>query len=156
MIRLAVNGTAFELDVSPDTPLLYVLRNDLDLSGPKFGCGLGQCGACAVLVDGDATRSCVTPAGAVSDKPITTLEGLGTPEAPHPLQSAFMRHQAMQCGYCINGMIMTAAGLLERDPDASADTIRAALAGNICRCSAHARILAAVEDAAREMADAPA
>jgi len=156
MIRLAVNGELFELDVSPDTPLLYVLRNDIGLSSPKFGCGLSQCGACTVLVNGEAIRSCITPTGSIGDKKVVTLEGLGAPESPHPLQEAFIRHQAMQCGYCANGMIMTAAGLLDRQPDASPNDIRIALSANICRCSAHARILAAIEDAAREMANDPA
>lgn len=149
MIR--VNGEIRESAAGPDTPLLYVLRNDLGLNGPKFGCGLGQCGACTVLVDGEAVRSCVMPLAAVEGGEITTLEGLGNRAAPHALQNAFIRHQAMQCGYCGNGMIMTAAALLRRNPDPSDAEIVDALAGNLCRCAVHGRILAAVRDAAREL-----
>lgn len=152
MIR--VNGHNRESPAEPDTPLLYVLRNDFGLNGPKFGCGLGQCGACTVLVDGEAVRSCITPVAAVEGSEVTTLEGLGDRTAPHALQRAFIRHQAMQCGYCSNGMIMTAAALLRHTPDPSDAEIVDALAGNLCRCATHSRILAAVRDAARELRDA--
>ena len=117
-----------------DTPLLYVLRNDLELNGAKFGCGLAQCGACTVLVDGRATRSCVTPIGTLGESEITTIEGLGTIENPHPLQRAFVEEQAAQCGYCINGMIMTAKELLDRTPKPTEADVRAALDANLCRC----------------------
>lgn len=151
MIR--VNGAWRDSEAEPETPLLYVLRNDFGLNGPKFGCGLGQCGACTVLVDGAAVRSCVTPLAAVEGGEVTTLEGLGDRSAPHPLQSAFIRHQAMQCGYCSNGMIVTAAALLRRNLDPSDAEITDALAGNLCRCAVHTRILAAVREAARELRD---
>ena len=152
LYRLNVNGQPREATVEADTPLLYVLRNDLELNGAKFGCGLGQCGSCTVLVDGQPERSCRVPVGAVADKPITTLEGLGTPDAPHPLQKAFIDEQAMQCGYCINGMIMSAKALLDRNPRPDATAIRAALEGNLCRCGSHNRIVRAIERAARELA----
>jgi nicotinate dehydrogenase subunit A len=152
LYRLNVNGQPREVTVEADTPLLYVLRNDLELNGAKYGCGLGQCGACAVLIDGQPARSCVIAAGTVGEKPVTTLEGLGTPDAPHPLQKAFIEEQAMQCGYCINGMILTAKALLDRNRHPDADAIRAALDGNLCRCGSHNRIVRAIERAAREMA----
>lgn len=129
-------------------PLLYVLRNDLGLNGPKFGCGLGQCGSCTVLLDGTPVRSCVTPLSAAVGREVTTLEGLGTPDQPHPLQQAFLEEQAAQCGYCISGMIMTAAGLLKRVPKPTDLQIREALSGNLCRCGTHVRILRAVKRAA--------
>jgi nicotinate dehydrogenase subunit A len=151
-IELTVNGKTHSLRVSPDTPLLYVLRNDLELNGAKFGCGLAQCGACTVLVDGNAVRSCSYPVGAVAAKPVTTIEGLGTAQKPHPVQKAFIAEQAAQCGYCINGMVMTAAALLKRNPSPDDTSIRQALAGNLCRCGTHLRILRAVARAAREMA----
>jgi nicotinate dehydrogenase subunit A len=145
---LNVNGRTVSVTVDdPDTPLLYVLRNELGLHGPRFGCGLGQCGACTVHVDGTATRSCVTPLSAVSGR-IVTLEGLGTDAAPHPLQRAFVEEQAVQCGYCINGMIMQAAALLGRNPKPSEDEIKAELANNLCRCGTHLRIVRAVTRAA--------
>jgi nicotinate dehydrogenase subunit A len=147
--EIFVNGKRHRVTAAPDTPLLYVLRNDLGLNGPKFGCGLSQCGACTVHLGGDAVRSCVTPLSAVGTRPVTTLEGLGTPERPHPLQAAFIDEQAAQCGYCINGMIMTAAALLKKTPRPSETQIRAALAGNLCRCGTHMRILRAVQRAAR-------
>jgi len=148
-ITLEVNGTSQTLDVAdPDMPLLYALRNDLGLHGPKFGCGLGQCGACTVLIDGAATRSCLIPLGKVGQRAITTLEGLGTPEQPHKLQAAFIAEQATQCGYCANGMIMAAAALLARNWHPSEQQVRDELAGNLCRCGAHARILRAVLRAA--------
>ena len=147
-IALTVNGKAVDVSVDDDAmPLLYALRNDLDLHGPRFGCGLGQCGACTVHVDGKAVRSCVTPISAVKGKSITTLEGLGTDANPHPLQVAFVDEQAVQCGYCINGMIMQAADFLKTNPKPSEDEIRAALANNICRCGTHTRIIAAVKRA---------
>lgn len=130
------------------TPLLYVLRNDLGLSGPRFGCGLGQCGACSVLIDGNVTRACVIPAASVQGTAITTLEGLGQPDSPHPVQAAFVAEQAAQCGYCSNGMILAAAALLERNPNPSDAEIRQALDGHLCRCGTHTRILRAVRRAA--------
>ena len=147
---LHVNGrdNAVELD-DPETPLLYVLRDKLALHGPKFGCGLGQCGSCAVLVDGQAMRSCMIKAAAVADKKITTLEGLGSPEAPSKVQAAFIAEAAAQCGYCTNGMIMTATALLERNKSPSEAEIRNALAGNLCRCGSHVRVIAAVQRAAK-------
>ena len=151
-IELIVNGRTQRLGVPHSTPLLYVLRNDLALNGAKFGCGLGQCGACTVLVDGKAVRSCSFPVGAAQGKAVTTIEGLGSAENPHPLQQAFIAEQAAQCGYCINGMVMTAAALLERDRAPDDTAIRRALAGNLCRCGTHRRILRAVARAAREMA----
>lgn len=134
--------------MEPATPLLYVLRNDLGLSGPRFGCGLGQCGACSVLIDGNVTRSCLIPAASVQGAAITTLEGLGQPDSPHPVQAAFVAEQAAQCGYCSNGMILAAAALLERNPNPSDAEIRQALDGHLCRCGTHTRILRAVRRAA--------
>ena len=147
--NLRVNGVARTVSVEPDTPLLYVLRNDLDLNGPRFGCGLSQCGACTVLLDGKATRSCVTPVAAVGNAAVTTLEGLGSAERPHPLQQAFIEEQAAQCGYCANGMIMTAKALLERTPQPTEAQVRKALAANLCRCGAPNRIVRAVLRAAK-------
>jgi nicotinate dehydrogenase subunit A len=143
-ISLKVNGKARSVNAEPDTPLLYVLRNDLELNGAKFGCGLSQCGACTVLVNGVATRSCVTPIGGLGNAEVTTIEGLGTVEKPHPLQAAFIEEQAAQCGYCINGMIMSAAELLKRNPHPNEDDVRTALAANLCRCGTHNRIIRAV------------
>lgn len=154
MIRLDVNGNALSLDVEPDTPLLYVLREDLKLNGPKFGCGLSQCGACTVLVDGAAVRSCSFPVTRAVGRKVTTLEGLGSSARPHPVQRAFIEEQALQCGYCINGMIMASAALLGRTPKPSERDIRQALAGILCRCGAHPRILRAVRRAAALMAKA--
>ena len=147
---LRVNGASRTVRTDADTPLLYVLRNDLELNGPKFGCGLAQCGACTVHIDGRAARSCVTPVSALAGKNVTTLEGLGTLDKPHPLQQAFLDEQAAQCGYCTNGMIMTATALLKRKPHPSEADIRAALAGNLCRCGSHVRVIAAVLRAAKE------
>ena len=147
-IEINVNGRTTSVDVDPATPLLYVLRNDLRLNGPRFGCGLGQCGACAVLVNGTPVRSCVTPASAAEGNEITTLEGLGTPSEPHPVQAAFIAEQAAQCGYCSNGMILSAAALLERNANPSDAQIREALETYLCRCGAHTRILKAVRRAA--------
>lgn len=151
-IEIVVNGKQHRISVPGDTPLLYVLRNDLELNGAKFGCGLGQCGACTVVVDGDAVRSCSFSVEQAAGKKITTIEGLGTVEKLHPLQKAFIDEQAAQCGYCINGMVMTAKALLDRTPKPSDGNIRDALANNLCRCGTHARILRAVARAAREMA----
>jgi nicotinate dehydrogenase subunit A len=148
---LKVNGTSHSTPAEPDTPLLYVLRNDLFLGGAKFGCGLAQCGACTVLVDGKATRSCVTPIGALGTAEITTIEGLGTAEKPHPLQQAFIDEQAAQCGYCINGMIMKAKELLDLKPQPTDADVREALAGHLCRCGTHNRIVAAVVRAGKQM-----
>ena len=145
----SVNGSVRSVESSdPDQPLLYVLRNALGLTGTKFGCGLGQCGACTVIVDGDAVRSCLTPVSAVVGRKVTTLEGLGTPDKPHPVQVAFIAEQAAQCGYCANGMVMTSAALLARQPNATLDDAKQALAGNLCRCGTHHRILRAVMRAA--------
>jgi nicotinate dehydrogenase subunit A len=150
VVSLTVNGTVHSVTADLDTPLLYVLRNDLGLNAAKFGCGLGQCGACTVLIDGAASRSCVMPIGALAQSEITTLEGLGTLEQPHPLQSAFMAEQAAQCGYCIAGMVMRAQALLERNPRPSEREIREAMAVNLCRCGTHMRILAAVRRASAQ------
>lgn len=147
---LTVNGTPQEVEAEADSPLLYVLRNQLGLNGPKFGCGLTQCGACTVHVNGEAVRSCMAPVGDLEGAQITTLEGLGTAENPHPVQQAFIDEQAVQCGYCINGMIMTAAAFLDKNPNPSDSDIRKALAGNLCRCGTHARILRAVKRAASQ------
>ena len=151
MIMLRVNGKSRTLDVEPDTPLLYVLRNDLELNGPKFGCGLAQCGACTVLVDGKPVRSCVTPVSAAAKGQVTTIEGLGTPERLHPLQRAFIEEQACQCGYCGNGMVMSAKALLDRNPRPSEAQIKAALDGHLCRCASHNRIVRAVQRAAQAL-----
>jgi nicotinate dehydrogenase subunit A len=151
MVTLLVNGVTHTLDVDPDTPLLYVLRNDLRFHGPKFGCGLAQCGACTVLVDGVASRSCVTPVSAAERLKITTLEGLGSVAKPHPIQKAFIEEQAAQCGYCINGMIMTAKALLDRNHTPTDTAIKQALAGNLCRCGTHLRIVRAIRRAAQAM-----
>jgi nicotinate dehydrogenase subunit A len=148
-INLTVNDKEVQLDVDPDTPLLFALRNDLTLNGPKFGCGVAQCGACTVLVDGSPVRSCVMPVASVAGRAILTLEGLGSRERPHPLQAAFIKEQAMQCGYCANGMMMTAAALLKKNKSPTDAQIRSALRGNLCRCGAHGRIVRAVGEAAR-------
>ena len=149
-INLKVNGVSRPVPAEPDTPLLYVLRNDLELNGAKYGCGLAQCGACTVLVDGKATRSCVTPIGTLGNSEITTIEALGTIEKPHALQKAFIDEQAAQCGYCINGMIMSAKELLDRIPQPSEQEVREGLAANLCRCGTHGRIIRAVLRAARD------
>jgi len=150
-ITLHVNGEDRIATLSdPDTPLLYVLRDDLALRGPKFGCGLGQCGACMVLIEGEAVRSCIIGAADSQGQSITTLEGLGSPDRPSPMQAAFIAEQAAQCGYCTNGMIMTTTALLTRTPHPAEDDVRAALAGNLCRCGSHARVIAAVMRAASE------
>jgi nicotinate dehydrogenase subunit A len=144
LFTLKVNGAACSVKVEPDTPLLYVLRNDLKLSGAKFGCGLAQCGACSVLVDGMERRSCVHPVSAVGKSSITTIEGLGTPHQPSALQSAFIHEQAGQCGYCSNGMIIAAQALLARNPKPSESDVKQALEGHLCRCGTHNRIVRAV------------
>ncbi|WP_151633295.1 (2Fe-2S)-binding protein [Noviherbaspirillum aerium] len=151
-LPLNVNGEQHDLEVPHDAPLLYVLRNDLCLNGPKYGCGLGQCGACTVLIDGKCARSCVIPAGAVAGRAVTTLEGLGTRHHPHAVQQAFIECQAAQCGYCLNGMIMTTVGLLRRNPHPTDREIADALAHNLCRCGTHVEILEAVHRAAELLA----
>ena len=151
-VSLQVNGTSRNVDVDPTTPLLYVLRNDLGLHGPKFGCGLGQCGACTVIMDGNAVRSCSVPVTAASNRAVTTLEGLGTVASPHPLQRAFIAEQAAQCGMCMNGMVMSAKALLDKNPNPTVAQIKDTLDGNLCRCASHLRVIRAVQRAARERA----
>lgn len=148
VVRLRVNGADRDVTADPATPLLTILRNDLALNGPKFGCGLGECGACMVLVDGRAGRSCQLPVGAMAGREIRTLEGIGTRDRPHPVQAAFIAENASQCGYCLNGFIMTLVALLDRRPDASEGEIREAFRHNLCRCGAHIEILAAAHRAA--------
>jgi nicotinate dehydrogenase subunit A len=150
-VSLKVNGRAQALEVDPATPLLYVLSDELGLRGPKFGCGLAQCGSCTVLVGGRAIRSCVTPVGSVAGADVTTLEGLGTPESPHPIQRAFVEEQAAQCGFCLNGVILTAKALLDQSPKATEEQIRQALSSVLCRCFAHLRIMRAIKRYSREM-----
>lgn len=145
IIGLTVNGTRHTVNVEPDTPLLYVLGDDLGLRGPKFGCGLGQCGACTAIVDGRAVRSCITPVSTVGTGEVTTLEGLGTASRPHPIQQAFIDEQAAQCGYCLNGVILTAKAFLDERPNASLPEIKQALSGVLCRCFANLRMLRAIE-----------
>ena len=149
-MTLHVNGRTHNVDVDPATPLLYVLSDDLELRGPKFGCGLGQCGACTVIVRGQAIRSCITPVRNVEGADITTLEGLGTPEKPHPIQQAFIDEQASQCGFCMSGLIMTAKAFLDKNPKANADEIQQAMSGVLCRCFTHVRMLRAIERYAQE------
>ena len=146
-VTLNVNGASRSSPAAPDTPLLYVLRNDLNLNAAKYGCGFGQCGACTVMIDGVATRSCITPAGGLGGKAVTTLEGLGTIEKPHALQKAFIDEQAAQCGYCVAGAMMTAKALLDKTPKPNEGQIRSALAGNLCRCGTHNRIVRAIQRA---------
>lgn len=153
-VRLRVNGQERSVEAPPDTPLLSVLRETLGLTATRFGCGANQCGACHVLLDGHAVAACDTPLWSVAGKDVTTVEGLGTAERPHPLQQAFIDEQAMQCGYCISGILMSAAALLQRNPHPSEDDVRAALDRNLCRCGAHNRIVRAVLRAAREGAAA--
>jgi nicotinate dehydrogenase subunit A len=150
-ISLKVNGAMRTVPAEPDTPLLYVLRNDLALNGAKFGCGLSQCGACTVLIDGQPVRSCVTEAGSVGQSEITTIEGLGSAQKPHPLQQAFIDEQAAQCGYCIAGMVMTAKALLDRIPQPTEAQVREGLSLNLCRCGTHNRIVRAVLRASHAM-----
>jgi len=149
--NLRVDGRAHTVDVDPGTPLLYVLSDDLELRGPKFGCGLGQCGACTVIVNGQAIRSCITPVSAVAANEITTLEGIGTIEQPHPLQAAFIEEQAGQCGFCLNGVIMTAKAFLDQNPRANEAQIQQAMSGVLCRCFTHVRMLRAINRARQEM-----
>lgn len=151
-VTLTVNNTKHTSLAAPDTPLLYVLRNDIGINSAKFGCGAAQCGACTVLLDGQAIRSCVYPASAAAQGKITTLEGLGSTEKLHVLQKAFIEEQAAQCGYCISGMIMSAKALLDRVRNPGETEIREAMAGNLCRCGTHTRILRAIQRAARELA----
>src|SRR5579863_601006 len=151
-VTLKVNGRNHTLDLDPATPLLYALSDDLELRGPKFGCGLGQCRACTAIVNGTAVRSCVTPVNAVIGKEITTLEGLGTPAKPHPLQQAFIDEQAAQCGFCLNGVILTAKAFLDKNPHPTDAQIQQALSGVLCRCFAHTRMHAAIQRFAREAA----
>jgi nicotinate dehydrogenase subunit A len=150
--RIIVNGEPHIVDAAPDTPLLYVLRNDLGLNGPKFGCGLGQCGACAAIIDGNLVRTCTTPLGNVRSGHVTTLEGLGSVENPHALQKAFLAEQAAQCGFCTNGIIMAAKVLLDRNRNPDDDEIKNALADHLCRCGVHNRVIRAVRRAAVELA----
>jgi len=145
MITLKVNGRTHMLDVDPATPLLYILSDDLALRGPKFGCGLGQCGCCTVIIKGQAVRSCVTPVSSVAGAEITTLEGLGSSAKPHPIQKAFIDEQAVQCGFCLSGVIMTAKALLDRNPKASDADIQQALSGILCRCHTHTRMVRAIK-----------
>jgi nicotinate dehydrogenase subunit A len=152
LVTLTVNGQTHRLRVDPATPLLYVLSDDLALNGPKFGCGMAQCGTCTVLVDGRAVRSCVTPVRAVSeDAAITTLEGLGSIDEPHPIQQAFLDEQAMQCGFCLSGVILTAKALLDERPNATDDELRQALSTVLCRCGAHVRMFAAIKRYAEQV-----
>jgi nicotinate dehydrogenase subunit A len=146
---LQVNGRTHTLDTDPATPLLYVLSDDLALHGPKFGCGLGQCGACTVIVKGQAIRSCMTPVGSVQQTEITTLDGLGTAERPHPIQKAFIDQQAAQCGFCLSGVILSAKALIDRNPKANDEEITQALSGVLCRCFAHGRMLKAIKQYAQ-------
>jgi nicotinate dehydrogenase subunit A len=152
LIHLKVNGRNHSLELDPATPLLYVLSDDLGLRGPKFGCGLGQCGACTVIIKGQATRSCITPVKSVGGVEIITLDSIGTIEKPHPIQKAFIEEQAAQCGFCLNGVIMTAKAFLDKNPKASEAEIRQAMSGIICRCFTSIRMLRAIQRAGREMA----
>jgi nicotinate dehydrogenase subunit A len=149
---ITVNGRTHSVEAAADTPLLYVLRNDLGLNGAKYGCGFAQCGACTVVIEGKPVRSCVTPVSAVAGKAITTIEGLGSNGAPHPLQKAFIEEQAAQCGYCANGMIMTAKIFLDKNPRPTEAQIKKALGANYCRCGTHNRIVRAIQRAAKEVA----
>jgi nicotinate dehydrogenase subunit A len=151
-VQLTVNGVKRDVAAANDTPLIYVLRNDLELNSPRFGCGLGECGSCTVIIDGVAARSCIIPIQGVANRSIVTLEGLGSPERPHPIQQAFIDEQAAQCGYCLTGMIMTAKALLDRIPQPSEEQIRHELRYNLCRCGAHVEILRAVKRAAGQPA----
>jgi nicotinate dehydrogenase subunit A len=144
LLTLTVNGRSRSVDVDPATPLLYVLSDDLELRGPKFGCGLGQCGACTVIANGQAIKSCVTPVSAVTSAEITTLEGLGTPERPHPIQQAFIDEQAAQCGFCLSGVILTAKAFIDKNPRATDEQIQQALSGVLCRCFVHVRMFKAI------------
>jgi len=152
-ITLKVNGRTHTLDIDPTTPLLYVLADDLELRGPKFGCGLGQCGACTVIVKGQSVRSCITPVEAVDGTEITTLEGLGSIQKPHPIQKAFIEEGAAQCGFCLNAVIMTAKAFLDKKPKASEEEIQKAMSGVLCRCFTHVRMLRAIKKPDRKWPD---
>lgn len=153
--QLNVNGKSVTTETDSDTPLLYVLRDNLSLHGPKYGCGQGQCGSCTVLINGQAVRSCLTPVSQVHDRNVVTLEGLGTPEKPHPVQQAFIDEQAAQCGYCINGMVMQSVDFLSKNPRPTEGQIQQALAANLCRCGTHTRIVKAVKRASDVLATVP-
>lgn len=153
-MQIKVNGTTHEVDVTPDMPLLWVLRDELNITGPKYGCGIAQCGACTVHVDGMAVRSCQLAIGDLADGEVTTIEGLGTPETLHAVQAAWVEHQVAQCGYCQSGQIMQAAALLETDPEPSDETIDSVMSGNLCRCGTYPRIRAAVKTAAAKLQEA--
>jgi nicotinate dehydrogenase subunit A len=144
MISLNVNGRRHTLDLDPETPLLYVLSDDLELKGPKFGCGMSQCGSCTVIADGKAIRSCSTPVSSVANAQITTLEGLGTPEKPHPIQQAFIDEQAAQCGFCLSGVVLSAQAYIDQNPKANETQIREAMSGVLCRCFTHTRMVRAI------------
>jgi nicotinate dehydrogenase subunit A len=150
-IPLKVNGRSRVVDADPETPLLYILRNDLQLNGPKYGCGMAQCGSCTVIMEGNAVRSCVTQVGAVQNRAVTTIEGLGSTKKMHKIQQAFVDEQAVQCGYCINGMIMGTKALLDKNSKPTDSQIKEALAGNLCRCGTHLRILPAVKRASGQL-----
>ena len=152
MVSLTVNGKRYDVDVSPDMPLLWVIRENIGLTGTKFGCGLGQCGACTVIVQGKALRSCVTPVSAVADADVVTLDGLGTIEKPHPIQQAFIDEQAAQCGFCLNGVIMTAKAFVDGNPRATDEQIQQAMSGVLCRCFAQGRMLRAIKKYAQGVA----
>lgn len=151
-ITLTVNGATHTVDLDPTTPLLYALSDDLNLRGPKFGCGLGQCGSCTVIINGQAVRSCITPVQTVNGAAITTLEGIGTAERPHPLQKAFIDEQAAQCGFCLNAVIMTAKAFLDKNPKPTDTQLQQALSRVLCRCFVHVRMFRAIQKAAKEMA----
>jgi nicotinate dehydrogenase subunit A len=151
ILTLKVDGRSYTVDLDPSTPLLYALSDDLALNGPKFGCGLGQCGACTVIINGRAVRSCITPVSAVGQNEITTIAGIGTIESPHPLQKAFIDQQAAQCGFCINAVVMTAKAFLDKNPRANEAQIQQAMSGVLCRCFTHVRMLRAIDQARREM-----
>ena len=153
MVKLTVNDVEHELDIDPSMPLLYALRNELQLNGAKYGCGLGQCGACTVIVDGKPVFSCLTPVSSIGDRPVRTIEGLGTPENPSVLQQAFIDKQAAQCGYCIAGMVMRAQALLDERPGATEAEIREHMQPNLCRCGTHMRIIAAIVEASKKLAN---
>lgn len=152
LIKLTVNGATHTVDLDPTTPLLYALSDELNLRGPKFGCGLGQCGSCTVIINGQAVRSCITPLQAVAGASITTLEGIGTTDKPHPLQQAFIDEQAAQCGFCLNAVIMTAKAFLDKNPKPTPAQLEQALSGVLCRCFTHVRMFRAIQKAAKEMA----
>ncbi len=151
-ISLNVNNESYDVEADPEMPLLYAIRNELEITGPKFGCGLAQCGACTVIMDGRAIRSCMTPVGSARGREVRTIDGLGTPENPHPVQQAFIEEQVPQCGLCLSGWVMTSVALLERNPNVNDAEIRRSLSGLKCRCGTHMSILRAVKNAAKAMA----